>query len=165
MTIHAIRGRESEQQLSLCMIAMRPLSSMYFAAGWIRNLFQKLSEKRAESARPTRPSSPTLHAHNNEATDGIILINGKMDIRTQEADQQQQQQQHMMDSFQRGQGSSWPQFDAWPAGANINAFGLMSRNVGGFLDYSMMPEGGFGSIDPNLADYWQDILSTEYPFQ
>lgn len=68
----------------------------------------------------------------------------------------------MMDMGMRSSHSAWLQFEAWPsAPGNINAFGLMSRNVGGLMEYSMMPDGTYGGMDPHLAEYWQDILSTE----
>jgi hypothetical protein len=43
------------------MIAMRTLETMYPAAGWIRKIFYKISEKRSSgnlSAAPTRATSP-----------------------------------------------------------------------------------------------------------
>lgn len=64
MTMHAIRGRAAEHQLGLCMVAMRSLATMYTNAEWVRNIFQKLSEKKRSfisynpSAAPTRSSSP-----------------------------------------------------------------------------------------------------------
>jgi hypothetical protein len=46
MTMHILRGREAEYQLSLCMIAMRTLETMYPACGWVRKIFYQLREKR-----------------------------------------------------------------------------------------------------------------------
>lgn len=46
MAIHAIRGSENDRQLGLAMIALRTLSTMYSIANAIRNIFQKLAEKR-----------------------------------------------------------------------------------------------------------------------
>ena len=43
--------------MSMCMIAMRTLSTMYFAAGWIRNMFQKLNESRGGTPYKPRPTS------------------------------------------------------------------------------------------------------------
>jgi hypothetical protein len=74
MTMHAIRGRAAEHQLGLCMVAMRSLATMYTNAEWVRNIFQKLSEKKRSfishnpSAAPTRPSSPARQGDGRQAS-------------------------------------------------------------------------------------------------
>ncbi len=55
MTIHAMRGPVTERQLGLCMIALRTLSTMYSIGTVIRNIFQRLGEKRR--------SKTQAHAH------------------------------------------------------------------------------------------------------
>lgn len=54
MTIHTVKGQESEALFGICMIAMRTLSTRYFAARWIRNMFQQLNEKMQRSGQPGR---------------------------------------------------------------------------------------------------------------
>jgi len=74
MTMHAIRGRAAEHQLGLCMVAMRSLATMYTNAEWVRNIFQKLSEKKrsiishSPSAAPTRTSSPARQCDGRQAS-------------------------------------------------------------------------------------------------
>lgn len=54
--MHVLRGPDAEYQLSLCMIAMRTLETMYPACGWVRKIFYHLREKRFR--RPTQGASP-----------------------------------------------------------------------------------------------------------
>ncbi|CAK7206925.1 hypothetical protein SEUCBS139899_009732 [Sporothrix eucalyptigena] len=61
MLMHAIRGPAAEHQLSLCMIAMRSMATMYSNAEWVRNIFQALGKKKHAAVHPavsTRASSP-----------------------------------------------------------------------------------------------------------
>lgn len=57
MTMHALRGPKAEHELNICMIAMRTLSTMYSAAGWIRLLFQRLADKKRGRTKSNKSSS------------------------------------------------------------------------------------------------------------
>jgi hypothetical protein len=153
MTIHAVRGREGEQNLNFCMIAMRTLSTMYFAAGWIRNVFQQLNDKRATSTLPTRAASPT----------GLPEV-------TQEGSVQGHNPDHMAPpALQSWLEEPYGRVDAptdftWPsasANGGSNTFTLMSRNLGSFLDCSFINDFGLEGLEGSLEDSWQDCINSQ----
>ena len=69
--MHVIRGGAAEHQLGLCMVAMRTLATMYSNAEWVRNIFQKLGEKRRViSNHPSTTISTPARAENSTPTTG-----------------------------------------------------------------------------------------------
>lgn len=62
MTMHAIRGPASDHQLGLCMVAMRALATMYTNAEWVRNIFQKLGDRKRGTGRGGASTAPTRAA-------------------------------------------------------------------------------------------------------
>ncbi|KAJ9157327.1 hypothetical protein NKR23_g302 [Pleurostoma richardsiae] len=189
MTMHVIRGAAGEHQLSLCMIAMRTLSTMYWAAGWIRNIFQKLGEKKQRSSHahntsvpPTRVPSPVPLAgvRAKERQSGATpypqrLIMDQVPWPTPETTESLlasgptylgSPSQGGLDPVHLQSAPEGP--DSWnddPGGAGTGVFGSLGRNAGVFIDYPMIDSSGFGGIiDPDLADCWQDLLAADNPF-
>ena len=189
--MHAIRGGPAaEHQLSVCMIAMRTLSKMYWAAGWIRNIFQKFGGKKQKtvqdmiytSALPTRASSPVAPA------------NDPIQPRTNESNQHRQPTLHGTAVWRESQsefaeagnlgcqctaqiqlpqanidvnGIQYVPFAATNqdhAGNHIFEHNNDVRNMMGYMDYPSIDHSGLASIDPDFADWWQDLLTTDVPF-
>lgn len=75
--MHAIRGPAADQQLGLCMIAMRTLSTMYWAGNLIRTVFQKFGEWRRKTAQAALEN---VHGSNESASESMgceaMNING-----------------------------------------------------------------------------------------
>ncbi|KAL1865927.1 hypothetical protein VTK73DRAFT_5011 [Phialemonium thermophilum] len=194
MTMHAIRGAAGENQLGLCMIAMRTLATMYWAASWIRNIFQKLGEKKQRShgcntpAVPTRAASPTRPTDDATArrmaqrhggaplTQLRATASGVAPWSTPgETDRIGSMATYPNLSPQQTNSQATPlprapalgdslTWDMDLSGTAPGVLGSLGRNVGVYIDYPMLDSAGFTGTDPGLADCWQDLLATDNPF-
>lgn len=191
MTMHAIRGPAAEHQLSVCMIAMRTLSKMYWAAGWIRNIFQKLGEKKQKnfhgvytSGVPTRVPSPVPESNDQsqpQATESVEAVEHMQPNLEPPVPHSEpaHAEASRLDCHEAAQIPNIPQPDSSLTGIHyipfastvhdptaLHAFGhdQDARNMVGYMDYPMIDHSGLASIDPDFADWWQDLLTTDIPF-
>lgn len=172
------------------MIAMRTLSTMYWAAGWIRNIFQKFGEKQKNSlshrpsAAPTRASSPSRHfdghmgrssAVDKETSLGskIGRLPGPFAPPPTETDHPG----HGVFSYGGTPGSSEVQnppmmgqtdeYYHWNNDTSVagpNTLAPFARDSGFPTEFPVIDYPDFTDIDPDLADCWQDLLAADNPF-
>jgi hypothetical protein len=194
MTMHAIRGPSAEHQLGLCMIAMRTLSTMYWAAGWIRNIFQKMGERQktshgygfGASAASTRAPSPSRHTVAELGRTSTAENDLSADSRTvrhygpwQPPRSARQTEPVEIPGYAGSPGSEPPglhppslsgQADGqyqWINDVNLTGPGLFTtfgRDNGFPVDYPLVEYADFTGIHPELADCWQELLTADNPF-
>lgn len=176
------------------MIAMRTLSTMYWAAGWIRNIFQKIGEKQktnygygyGASAASTRAPSPsrqavaelgrTCTAENDFSADSrAVRHHGPW----QPPRSGRQTESGEIPGFASSSGSEPPglhlpslsgQPDGhyeWINDVNLTGPGLFTtfgRDDGFPVDYPLVEYADFTGIHPELADCWQELLTADNLF-
>ena len=173
--MHAIRGPPAEHQLSLCMIAMRSLATMYSNAEWVRNIFQALGRKKnvaAHTAVSTRASSPqpvfirddseishlssmpltastSRDATRNDTwaipTIAARTVDGQPDSLAPTAQQ--------LWLIQENRGTSFPSFT-----------GNTATNSTVPLDVLSIDPLNFSHLHPDLEYYWEDFVRSENVF-
>ena len=200
MTMHAIRGPAAEHQLSICMIAMRALSTMYWAAGWIRNIFLKLGEKKQKnihgmytSTAPTRAPSPAPAAagdnprQSRPADEPSVQRQPAVKYWTASTPSQQPEQPSdtsrlvsqdacaEIPDLAQPVASGMPGMQQYgppyagaavhdPTGLHYLGDPADGRNMVTYMDHPMIDGSGLASIDPDFADWWQDLLAADNPF-
>ena len=199
MTMHAIRGPAAEHQLSVCMIAMRTLSTMYWAAGWIRNIFQKLGEKKQKNIQgiytstvptrapspapapagdntrqPPQPDEPSVPPRQPVVKYWTASAPSQPDAPpadTSRLDVTAQVPAGLPPSAAADASMSGMQYGPFAGAAavhdptGLHYFGdADGRSMVTYMDHPMIDNSGLASIDPDFADWWQDLLAADNPF-
>lgn len=135
------------------MIAMRSLSSMYFAAGWIRTMFRTLAEKRASrvtlgSVR-NRPGEAEPAQASTRLSNPTVGLSFERPVATDGCDS------GIPEGIQDGPDLLERQ-EMWPDLTAMEAVGYLSMSIGDFINSSTIDDTSMLNLDPGLMG-WKGI--------
>jgi len=120
---------------------------MYFAAGWIRNMFRTLAEKRASrmtlSSVQNRPGEAEPVQASTKLSNPTVGSSFERTVTTDSCDS------GIPEGIQDGP-DLLERLEMWPDPTTMDAVGYLSMSIGDFINPSTMDDTSMLNLDPGL---------------